>query len=55
MVNCGVLLFLAVVLGKFFNEDFSFTIKGVVFIVCGLLFFLVNTIFARKIKQEVRS
>lgn len=55
MVNCGVLLFLAVVLGKFFNEDFSFTTKGIVFIVCGLLFFMVNTIFARKLKQEERS
>lgn len=55
MINCGMLLFLALVIGKFFSEDYSFTIKGVVFIVSGILFFIVNTIFARKLKKKVRS
>ena len=55
VVNCGILLFLAVMLGKFFNEDFSFTAKGVVFIISGLIFFFVNMIFAKKIKRESGS
>ena len=55
MVNCGVLLFLVVVIGKFFNEDFSFTAKGIVFIVSGLIFFFVNMIFAKKIKRASGS
>jgi len=55
MINCGMLLFLALVIGKFFSEDYSFTVKGIVFIVSGIIFFIVNTIFARRLKMEVRS
>ena len=52
LINCGMLLFLALVIGKFFSEDYSFTAKGIVFIVSGIIFFIVNTIFARKLRKE---
>jgi len=52
MINCGMLLFLALVIGKFFTDDYSYTIKGIVFIVSGILFFVVNMIFARKLKRD---
>ncbi|MDA3925228.1 MAG: DUF2157 domain-containing protein [Kiritimatiellae bacterium] len=55
MINFGMLLFLALVIGKFFSEEYSFTIKGVVFIVSGVIFFIVNTIFARKLRKEEQS
>ena len=52
MINCGMLLFLSLVIGKFFSEEYSFTIKGIVFIVSGIIFFFVNSIFARRIRKE---
>ncbi len=55
MVNCGMLLFLALVIGKFFSTEYSFTVKGVVFIVSGLIFFIANAIFTRKLREEARS
>jgi uncharacterized membrane protein len=50
-VNAGTLILLAVILGKFFGSDVSFTVKGVSFIVCGCLFLGTNLVFSRRLKQ----
>ena len=51
-VNGGVLIVLGLILGKFFTSDFSYTAKGIAFIVCGCLFFTVNMLAARQLKKE---
>jgi len=50
-VNGGVLIVLGVVLGKFFTSDLSFTAKGIAFILCGCLFFVINMLAARQMKK----
>ncbi len=52
MLNGGMLLFLALIIGKFFSEEYSFTLKGIVFILSGAIFFTVNLIFARKLRSS---
>ena len=47
----GVLVFLAVALGRFFSSEASFTAKGVVFIVCGGVFLATNLVVSRRMKQ----
>ena len=51
-VNGGTLCVLAVVLGKFFSDEFSFTVKGVVFITCGILFIATNLMTSRWVKRK---
>lgn len=51
LVNAGTVVLLAVILGKFFSSDASFTVKGLVFIVCGLCFFAANALFSRRMRQ----
>lgn len=51
-VNGGTLCVLAVVLGKFFSDEFSFTIKGVVFITCGILFITSNILMSKWTKRK---
>jgi uncharacterized membrane protein len=50
-VNGGVLIVLGLILGKFFTSEFSFTVKGIAFIVCGCLFFAVNMLASRQMKK----
>ncbi|MGI6497169.1 MAG: DUF2157 domain-containing protein [Kiritimatiellia bacterium] len=51
-INLGVLVLLAVILGKFFSSEASFTAKGVVFIVCGGVFLATNLVVSRRMKQK---
>jgi Zn-dependent protease with chaperone function len=51
LINMGVLVFLAVALGRFFSSEASFTAKGVVFIVCGGVFLATNLVVSRRMKQ----
>lgn len=51
-VNGGTLCVLAVVLGKFFSDEFSFTFKGLVFIICGILFIATNVMMSKWIKRK---
>ncbi|MDR2850137.1 MAG: DUF2157 domain-containing protein [Verrucomicrobiota bacterium] len=51
LVNSGVLVLLAVIVGKFFADEHSFTVRGVAFVVCGSLFFVANWIASRRLKQ----
>ena len=51
-VNGGVLILLGIILGKFFSSEFSFTAKGIAFIVCGCLFFIINLLATRQMKKH---
>lgn len=48
LVNAGMALLIGVTWCRFFNTDISFTAKGIVFIVCGLLALTVNFALARR-------
>ena len=50
-VNGGVFIALGVILGKFFTSDLSFTVKGIAFILCGCLFFVINMLASRQMKK----
>ena len=50
-VNGGVVILLGIILGKFFSSEFSFTAKGIAFIVCGCLFFITNILATRRMKR----
>ncbi len=50
-VNGGTIAVLAVILTRFFNDDIGYTVKGIVFIICGVAFLSVNLILARRFKQ----
>jgi hypothetical protein len=52
LVNAGVLIAIAIILGKFFSSDLSFTVKGIAFIASGSLFFLVNSVVGRYLRKE---
>lgn len=52
LVNAGILILIAIILGKFFCSDLSFTAKGIAFIVSGSLFFLVNSYVGRYLRKE---
>jgi uncharacterized membrane protein len=51
-INLGVLVLLAVIIGRFFSSDASFTAKGVVFIVCGGVFLAANLVVSRRMRQK---
>lgn len=52
LINGGVFIFLAIVLGKFFTSDFSFTARGTAFVICGILFVAANSIASRRIRRS---
>jgi hypothetical protein len=51
-INAGVLILLAIIIGKFFSEEYSFTVRGIVFLICGILFFTANWIASRKLGKS---
>ena len=51
-INLGVLVLLAVIIGRFFSSDASFTAKGIVFILCGGVFLVANLMVSRRMKQK---
>ena len=44
----GVPFFFALILLRFFDEDLGFVFRGVVFVLLGLAFLVVNLVLARK-------
>jgi len=48
LVNLGMLLLLVLILVRFFDSDLSRLVKGIVFIVSGLLFLLANRYLSRR-------
>lgn len=48
LVNAGVALLIGVIWCRFFNTDISFTVKGIIFIACGLLALTVNIVLSRR-------
>ncbi len=52
LTACGSFLFLALVCSKFFASEYTFTVRGIVFIVCGLLFFVSNWFVSRRFARQ---
>ena len=50
-VNAGMLIVMGLILTRFFDSDYSFVAKGVVFIVLGSLFLGANLLLARRRKE----
>ena len=47
-VNGGLLVVFGLILARFFDEDLGFVFRGVVFVLLGLAFLVVNLVLARK-------
>ena len=47
-VNLGLVVVFALILLRFFDEDLGFVFRGVVFVLLGLAFLIVNVVLARK-------
>lgn len=47
-VNAGLLIVFALILLRFFDEDLGFVFRGVVFVLLGLAFLVVNLVLARR-------
>ncbi len=54
-MNMGLLLLAALTIARFFDSEFSFLIKGIVFIACGVIFLLANFYLIKKRKKELRN
>jgi len=52
-MNIGLILLAAITLARFFDSEFSFLVKGIVFIICGVIFLLANSYLAKKRKKEI--
>ena len=52
--NCGLLLVVSLVLARFFDDDWSFVVRGVGFILMGIVFLAMN-LWMLKRRGEVRS
>jgi uncharacterized membrane protein len=52
-MNIGLMLLAAITLARFFDSEFSFLVKGIVFIICGVIFLLANLYLAKKRKKEM--
>jgi uncharacterized membrane protein len=48
MVNAGLLIVFALIVLRFFDEDLGFVFRGVVFVLLGLAFLVVNLVLARR-------
>ena len=53
VINAGLVLTAALIVARFFDSEISFLIKGIVFIICGLIFLLINYYLAKKRKKEI--
>ncbi|MEL6637854.1 MAG: DUF2157 domain-containing protein [Bacteroidota bacterium] len=51
LVNLGMFFIAALIVARFFDTDWSFVVKGVVFVVLGLCFLGVNLLLSRRLKQ----
>ncbi|WP_070000861.1 DUF2157 domain-containing protein [Cellulosilyticum sp. I15G10I2] len=54
-MNMGLLLLAAITIARFFDSEFSFLVKGIVFITCGAVFLLANFYLMKKRKKELRN
>jgi hypothetical protein len=52
--NCGLLLVITLVAARFFDEDWSFVVRGVAFILLGAAF-LVTNLWMLKRRKEVHA
>lgn len=54
-INGGMIVFSALILLRFFDEEFSFLVKGCAFILLGLGFLVTNLVLVRRMRKEVHS
>jgi uncharacterized membrane protein len=54
-MNRGLFLLTALIIARFFDSEFSFLIKGIVFIVCGIVFLISNLYLTKKRKKEITN
>lgn len=52
-VNLGMLILLALITARFFDSDWSFVVKGVIFVILGMGFLGVNFLLARRMKGDI--
>jgi hypothetical protein len=52
--NCGLLLVVALVVARFFDDDWSFVVRGLGFIAMGIAFLMMN-VWLLKRRREVRE
>lgn len=52
LVNLGMLFLASLIVARFFDTDWSFIVKGVVFVVLGICFLGVNLLLSRRLKQK---
>ena len=52
LINLGMLFLTATIVARFFDADVSLVLKGVVFILLGIGFLMVNVVLSKKIKAE---
>jgi uncharacterized membrane protein len=52
LVNLGMFFISALIVARFFDTDWSFVIKGLVFILLGIGFLYVNVVLAKRLKSQ---
>jgi uncharacterized membrane protein len=53
ILNYGLLILTALITGRFFDTDFSFVVRGLLFIMVGVGFFAANYYMIRKRKKQI--
>jgi len=51
LVNVGMFFISALIIARFFDADWSFVVKGIVFVLLGIGFLSVNLLLSRKLKE----
>lgn len=54
-VNWGMLVILLLIVIRFFDSDWSFLVKGITFVVLGIVFLSVNLVLARRLKGNIKE
>ena len=54
-INIGMLILLWAIHSRFFDSEFTMTVKGIVFILCGAGFLAANVVLARRFKKKGTS
>ena len=50
-INAGMLTVLLIIITRFFDMDIGFTTKGIIFIILGIIFLLINRYLSRKLPE----
>ncbi len=55
LVNLGMFFIASLIVARFFDTDWSFVVKGVVFVILGVCFLGVNVLLSRRLKESEKS